>query len=107
LSFFLVDAINASIILTIILISSILGFWQKRVATNAVNKLLAIVQTKATVFRDGTLKDIHVEEIVPGDVISLRAGDLIPGDASLHSLVPIDDDEEPYHKATAKDEKEA
>ena len=74
---------NAIIIITIILISSLLGFWQERGAANAVEKLLVIVQTKATVFRDGSEKEIPVEKIVPGDVIHLNAGDLIPGDAIL------------------------
>jgi Mg2+-importing ATPase len=72
--------VNALIILTIILVSSLLGFWQERGATNAVNKLLAIVQTKATVLRNGNPREIPVEEIVPGDVVLLDAGDLIPGD---------------------------
>jgi Mg2+-importing ATPase len=74
---------NAIIIITIILISSLLGFWQERGAANAVEKLLAIVQTKATVFRDGTQQEIPVEKIVPGDVIHLNAGDLIPGDSII------------------------
>ena len=74
---------NAIIIITIILISSLLGFWQERGAANAVEKLLAIVQTKATVLRDGTPKEIPVEKIVPGDVIILNAGDLIPGDSII------------------------
>jgi len=74
---------NAIIIITIILISSLLGFWQERGAANAVEKLLAIVQTKATVFRDGTQKEVPAEEIVPGDVIHLNAGDLIPGDSII------------------------
>jgi Mg2+-importing ATPase len=80
LSFFLGDPVNAAIILTIILVSSLLGFWQERGATNAVNELLAIVQTKATVLRDRNRKEVPVEEIVPGDVVLLSAGDLIPGD---------------------------
>ena len=83
LSFFLGDSLNAIIILTIILISSLLGFWQERGAANAVEKLLAIVQTKASVFRDGNQKEIPVEQIVPGDVIHLNAGDLIPGDSII------------------------
>jgi Mg2+-importing ATPase len=74
---------NAIIIITIILISSLLGFWQERGAANAVEKLLAIVQTKATVFRNGTQQEISVEKIVPGDVIHLNAGDLIPGDSII------------------------
>ncbi|MGP8056842.1 MAG: HAD-IC family P-type ATPase [Nitrososphaerales archaeon] len=75
---------NATIILVIILASSLLGFWQERGAANAVEKLLAVVQTKATVLRDGSQKDIPVEGIVPGDVVLLSAGDMIPGDC----LVP-------------------
>ncbi len=74
---------NALIILVIILISSLLGFWQERGAANAVEKLLAIVQTKATAFRDGNQKEIPVDEIVPGDIIVLNAGDLIPGDSLI------------------------
>jgi Mg2+-importing ATPase len=83
LSFFLGDSVNAVIILTIILISSLLGFWQERGAANAVEKLLAIVETKATVLLDETPKEISVEKIVPGDVIALNAGDLIPGDCII------------------------
>jgi len=83
LSFFLGDPVNALIIIAIILISSLLGFWQERGAANAVEKLLAIVQTKATVLRDGNQEEILVEKIVPGDVIILNAGDLIPGDSII------------------------
>ena len=54
LSFFLHDPINALIILTIVLVSGLLGFWQEHSATNAVAKLLAVVQIKATVLRDGS-----------------------------------------------------
>ena len=43
-----------------------------------------MVQIKATVFRDGHPTDIPVEEIVPGDIVLLNAGDVIPGDG-LHS----------------------
>ncbi|MDA4125945.1 MAG: HAD-IC family P-type ATPase, partial [Thaumarchaeota archaeon] len=79
-SLYLGDILNASIILVIIFASSMLGFWQERGATNAVEKLLAVVQTKASVLRDGGQKEIPVEGIVPGDVVLLNAGDLIPGD---------------------------
>jgi Mg2+-importing ATPase len=81
LSLFLGDSVNALIILVIILVSSLLGFSQERGANKAVEKLLAIVQTKATVIRDGNQKDIPVEGIVPGDIVVLNAGDLIPGDS--------------------------
>jgi Mg2+-importing ATPase len=80
LSFVLRDPVDAFIILSIVLVSGLLGFWQERSATKAVEKLLAIVQIKATVLRDGGPKDVPVEEIVPGDIVILSAGDLVPGD---------------------------
>ncbi len=81
LSFFLRDPVQALIILSIVLVSGLLGFWQERSASNAVEKLLSIVQIKASVLRDGGSKEIPVEEIVPGDIVILNAGDIIPGDA--------------------------
>ena len=83
LSFFLHDPVDAFIILTIVLVSGLLGFWQERGAANAVEKLLAIVQIKASVLRDGSPKDIPVEGIVPGDIVILGAGDIVPGDCLI------------------------
>lgn len=80
LSFGLRDPVDAFIILTIVVVSGVLGFWQERSATNAVEKLLAIVQVKAAVLRDGSPKEIPADEIVPGDVVILSAGGIIPGD---------------------------
>lgn len=80
LSFFLHDAVDAMIILSIVLISGLLGFWQERGASNAIAKLLSIVQIKAAVLRDGKSIEIPVEQIVPGDIVILNAGDIIPGD---------------------------
>ncbi len=83
LSFFLRDNTAALIILAIIIVSGLLGFWQERGAANAVEKLLALVQIKATVLRDGNETEIPVEEIVPGDIVILNAGDAIPGDCLI------------------------
>ena len=80
LSFFLHDSVDAVIILSIVLISGLLGFWQERGASNAIEKLLSIVQIKAAVLRDGSSVEIPVEQIVPGDIVILNAGDIIPGD---------------------------
>jgi Mg2+-importing ATPase len=80
LSFFLHDSVNALIILAIVLASGLLGFWQEHSATRAVEKLLAMVQIKATALRDGKPQDTPVEQIVPGDIVVLSAGDLVPGD---------------------------
>jgi P-type Mg2+ transporter len=80
LSIFLKDRTDAIIILAIVLISGILGFWQEWGATDAVEKLLALVQVKATVLRQGETLEIPHENVVPGDIVLLTAGDSIPGD---------------------------
>jgi len=83
LSFFLGDAANAFIILTIVLVSGLLGFWQERGASNAVDSLLSMVRIKAAVLRDGSVQEIPIEMIVPGDIVILNAGDIVPGDCVL------------------------
>jgi Mg2+-importing ATPase len=75
--------VDAGIILGIVVVSGLLSFWQERGATNIVQRLLAIVQVNATVLRDGLSADIPVEQVVPGDMVLLTAGDLIPGDGLI------------------------
>ena len=83
LSFFLHDPTDGVIILAIILFSGFLGFWQEKGAVQTVEKLLAAVEVKSEVLRDGKLIDLAVAEIVPGDIILLRAGDVIPADGLI------------------------
>jgi Mg2+-importing ATPase len=83
LSFVFQDSTEAIIIIVIVLISSVLGWWQERGAANAVEQLLKMVQIKCRVVRDGAEKNIPVEEVVPGDVVLLTAGDVIPADSLL------------------------
>ncbi|NWJ50004.1 MAG: magnesium-translocating P-type ATPase [Bacteroidetes bacterium] len=83
LSLFLHNLVDASIILSIVVISGLLSFWQEYSASNAIAKLLAIVQIKAAVLRDGKQKEIPIEDIVPGDIVILNAGDIVPGDCLL------------------------
>jgi P-type Mg2+ transporter len=83
LSFFLRDIINASIILSIVVISGVLGFWQERGAVRGIEKLVSIVQIKASVIRDSSSKEIPVEMVVPGDIVTLSAGDSAPADSLI------------------------
>lgn len=83
IAFFVNDVTDAIIILTIIMASSLLSFYQEYNASNAVNELLKIVQIKATVKRDGKYKEIPVEKIVPGDIIHLSTGDVVPADCRI------------------------
>jgi len=83
LSLLLHDSINAVIILVIIAGSGLLGFWQEYGASRAVERLLATVHTTVRVLRDRSETDIAQDQIIPGDVIRLSAGGMIPGDCLL------------------------
>ena len=83
LSFFFNESVDALIIIAIVLLSSLLGFWQEKRAADAVEALLSIVKMDATVLRDCQETNVAVEEIVPGDICMLNAGDIIPGDGSI------------------------
>lgn len=77
------DQINASIILVIILLSNILNFVQTSRSQNAVEKLRSDVAPTASVLRDSTWRELPRREVVPGDLVRLTAGDLVPADACL------------------------
>jgi Mg2+-importing ATPase len=83
ISLFLHDTTDAAIILAIVLASGLLGFWQERGAAGAVEKLLALVEVRADVLRDGAACEVPLREVVPGDVVLLTAGATVPGDCLL------------------------
>jgi len=107
LSFFLKDTVDAIIILTIVMISGLLGFWQEYGANDAVAKLLEVVKIKATVLRDGTELSIGVEEIVPGDIVILKAGAVIPADSLILESDSLNIDEATLTGETYPVEKQA
>lgn len=80
LSGLLGDWTDASIILTILALSGVLGFAQERNAGRAMKSLLASVEVTTQVLRDGTATPVPISAVVPGDVALLTAGDLVPGD---------------------------
>lgn len=77
------DWLDSAIILVIVLGSTLLSFGQERRASQAMEALRRRITVKATVLRDGAPAEIAVEEVVPGDVALLNAGDLVPGDGVL------------------------
>ncbi|HEX6902744.1 MAG TPA: magnesium-translocating P-type ATPase [Thermoanaerobaculia bacterium] len=83
LSFAVHESQDAVIILIIVFATGLLGFWQERGAADAVQKLLARVAVRTKVLRDGQEREVPLEEVVPGDVVSLAAGALVPADALL------------------------
>ncbi len=83
LSWVLEDSTDAWIILGIVVVSGILGFWQERGAAVAVEKLLETIELKARVVRDGESRELPVVQLVPGEVVLLAAGAAIPADCRL------------------------
>ncbi|HEX7737336.1 MAG TPA: magnesium-translocating P-type ATPase [Ktedonobacteraceae bacterium] len=83
------DVLNASIIALIVLLGITLNFIQTYRSQQAVERLRAGVAPMATVRRDGTWQELPRRELVPGDVIQLIAGDLVPSDARLIQTVDL------------------
>ena len=71
------------IIVTLLAFNAAVGFWQEHQAGNAVAALKNKLALKSRVRRDGAWKPTDARELVPGDIIRLRAGDIIPADAKL------------------------
>ena len=74
---------------TVMLLMVVLGvslrFVQETRANNAAAKLKAMISVTATVMRDGQQREIPLQQLVPGDIVKLSAGDMIPGDVRLLS----------------------
>lgn len=107
LSMTLGDFSDAFIILFIILVSSCLGFWQERGAANAVAALLKMVQIKCRIVRNEKEIELPVETVVPGDIIILSAGDVIPADSLLLESKDLFIDEAAFTGETFPVEKNA
>jgi H+-transporting ATPase len=74
---------DLAIILTLLVFNAIVGFWQEHQAANAVAALKKQLALKARVKRDGLWSEVDAALLVPGDLIRLRLGDIIPADAKL------------------------
>lgn len=74
------DWVDAAIILAIVGGSAALSFSQEYSAGNAAEKLRSQIRIKTTVLRDGAAQTVPAEEVVPGDIVLLSAGNLIPAD---------------------------
>jgi len=77
------ERVSAGIIITIVLLSVLVNFYQSFQARRAVEELRSQVAAKASVVRDGREQELPIADLVPGDTIRLNAGDLVPADARL------------------------
>ena len=64
----------------VIVISAVISFVQEEKSNNAAKKLQGMITNKLDVIRNGVEAEIEIEEIVPGDIVKLASGDMIPGD---------------------------
>ena len=72
-----------AIILTLLFVNAVVGFWQEGKADNAIELLKKRLAPKARVLRDGTWREIPSKELVPGDIVRVRLGDIVPADVKL------------------------
>jgi H+-transporting ATPase len=71
------------IIFTLLMMNAVVGFWQEHKAGNAIELLKQRLALKARVLRDGKWQEKTAGELVPGDVVRLRLGDIVPADVKL------------------------
>ena len=81
------------IILLLLVANAVVGFWEEHSAGNAIAALKARLATKTRVKRDGKWVTPPARELVPGDVIQLRLGDIVPADARLLDGDPMSVDQ--------------
>jgi H+-transporting ATPase len=83
ISFALGNYLNLTIIAALLLVNAILGFFQEQQATRAVKALKQKLQLQTRALRDGSWLTINASDIVPGDIIRVRSGDLVPADLKV------------------------
>ncbi|MGA8010280.1 MAG: HAD-IC family P-type ATPase, partial [Thiomonas sp.] len=81
------------IILVLLFANAVVGFWEEHAAGNAIEALKAKLAVKARVIRDGKWINPAARELVPGDVIRMRLGDIVPADARLLDGDPMSIDQ--------------
>jgi H+-transporting ATPase len=81
------------IILLLLASNAVVGYWEEHQAGNAIAALKAKLAVKAKVLRDGKWTNPNASEVVPGDVVRLRLGDIVPADARLLAGDPIEVDQ--------------
>jgi H+-transporting ATPase len=83
LSIILEDWANVGVIAALLIVNALVGFFQEHQAANAVEALKKKLALKARVLRDGEWKEIPAREVVPGDTIRIRIGEIVPADCKL------------------------
>ncbi|MBX9853407.1 MAG: cation-translocating P-type ATPase [Cytophagaceae bacterium] len=93
LSFYFQEYLDGVAILIVILINALIGFYMEFQATRSMNALKKLVSVPAKVIRNGKLREIPSEGIVPGDILFVEAGDMILSDARIFQSMQFEVDE--------------
>lgn len=86
ISYFIGETTDATVIVAIVAMSALLGFFQEYKAEKALRELKKYITVHAKVIRNGELVEINARELVPGDIVSLNIGDIIPADLRMFKL---------------------
>ena len=84
---------DLGIILTLLVVNAIVGFWEEYQAGNAIAALKEKLALSAKVLRDAIWSSIPARQLVPGDVIRVQLGDIVPADVQLQNGQPLEVDQ--------------
>src|SRR5665647_1360737 len=87
------EVVDASVIFGVVLINAVVGFIQESKAEASLDALRAMVRTQARVVRDGHTVVVSSDDLVPGDLVRIEAGDKVPADLRLLQLAELHVDE--------------
>jgi Ca2+-transporting ATPase len=93
LSFYFGEWLAGIAILAVIFINALIGFYMEYQAERSMNELKNLSAVPAKVLRNTKLEEINAEEIVPGDVVYIEAGDMVPADGRIFNASQVQIDE--------------
>jgi P-type Ca2+ transporter type 2C len=93
LSFIIGDKVDAYVILAIVIINAILGYYQEHNAAKSLEALKRMAALQAVVVRNGSIIKTDSEKLVPGDIILLEAGNKVPADSRIIQATRLEVDE--------------
>lgn len=93
LTWWIKEYTDMTVILAVVIINAIIGFFQEYRANKIFEKLKAIVRIAALVRRDGKIHTVDSEELVPGDIILLKSGSKVPADARVLMATNLETDQ--------------
>ena len=82
---------DLGIIFTLLVLNAVIGFWQEYKADNAIELLKAKLALKARVLRENKWIEISAKELVPGDIIHLSSGNIVPADSKIMEEISVDE----------------